>query len=308
MKKEEFSIKIVFLSIFLLVFGVIAHANEMMPGTAPVLYELLPGGTHFYDGNTRKGITFLATELSLFSAGMLLNNHLEKDTNHELNIPYILAGQIYTIDKSEYFRERFAEFLRENTYRSSRVQCDNSPLSKLMTAPFKSEVILSTFVITWAALGILDGVVSYPKNSKSYRDMNRVNMFAHDMSRSNGTAAYFTSACAVSLGAAVSEEMFFRGIALPAMDYRYGQMTGLITTSLVFGLLHLFNPGIDKPVYCLSQATAAGFAFGYHIQHNNYSLSKAIAAHFWYNIFSMTTTWLINPEENPLGISVRFAY
>ena len=302
------NIKIVFFCTFLLLLGVIAHANEMMQSTAPLLYELLPGGTHFYNGDSRKGITFLATELSLFSAGILLNNRLEKDTNHELNIPYILAGQIYTIDKSEYFREQFAKFIREHTYKSSRVQYDTSPLSKLMTAPFKSKVILSPLVITWAVLGIFDGVISYPKNSKSYRDINRVNMFSHDMSRSNGTVAYLASAYAVSLGAAVSEEIFFRGIALPVMDYRYGQRIGLITTSLVFGLLHLFNPGIDKPVYSLSQATAAGFAFGYHIQHNNYSLSKAIAAHFWYNIFSMTTTWLINPEENPLGISVRFAY
>ena len=85
-------------------------------------------------------------------------------------------------------------------------------------------------------------------------------MFDHYMSRKNGTAAYISSAGAVSLGAAVSEEMLFRGIVLPILDYKFGQRTGLITSSLVFGSLHLFNPDIDRPLYFISQATAAGTA------------------------------------------------
>ncbi len=300
------NIRIIIYLTLLFIPCVISHAREIEHEIAPIQYELLPGGTHFYYGDFRKGTAFITSELSLLSAGILLHKRLEDDDKNELNIPLILAGQIYTVDKCDYYRNRLAIFFREHAHEKHYIQCDTTSLYKLTTAPFSREVFLSKFVITWAILGILDGIVSYPENSRGYRDITRVNMFDHYMSRKNGTAAYISSAGAVSLGAAVSEEMLFRGILLPILDYKFGQRTGLITSSLGFGLLHLFNPDIDRPLYFISQATAAGFAFGYHVQRNSYSIKKVIAAHFWYNIISMTTTWITNPEENPLGISVFF--
>ena len=102
--------------------------------------------------------------------------------------------------------------------------------------------------------------------------------------------------------------MLFRGILMPSLDNRFGKRAGLVSSSVIFGLIHLFNSDIDKPVYFIGQATAAGFAFGYQVQRNRYRLDKAVAAHFWYNIVSMTTTWLVNPEENPLRFSVKVAF
>jgi membrane protease YdiL (CAAX protease family) len=276
--------------------------------TAPILYELLPGGTHFYEGDTKKGIIFLTTETALLSAGIAFKSTAEREKSDELNIPLILAGQVYTIDKCDYSRKKVAESLTYDFPLKSPVECDLSPLTEFILSPFKPKYFLSTFVIAWAGLGVLDGIVAYPKHNHHYRDISRVQIFGDTRNRPSGTALYLGSSSAISLGAAVSEEMFFRGVMLPSLDNSFGPRAGLITTSLSFGLIHLLNPDIDKPAYFFSQATLAGFVFGYMVQREHYSLSKVIAAHFWYDIVSMTTTWLINPQRNPLGVSVQFSY
>lgn len=48
---------------------------------------------------------------------------------------------------------------------------------------------------------------------------------------------------AVSIGAAVTEELIFRGLALQALEERWGSRVALTVTALLFGLLHLANPG-----------------------------------------------------------------
>ncbi|GLY98331.1 CPBP family intramembrane glutamic endopeptidase [Actinoplanes sp. NBRC 103695] len=47
---------------------------------------------------------------------------------------------------------------------------------------------------------------------------------------------------AVSLGAAVTEELLFRGLALQALERMFGSWVALAITALLFGLLHLANP------------------------------------------------------------------
>ncbi|OLF15984.1 CPBP family intramembrane glutamic endopeptidase [Actinophytocola xanthii] len=51
------------------------------------------------------------------------------------------------------------------------------------------------------------------------------------------------SILAVSLGAAVTEELLFRGLALQALERLFGSWVALATTALLFGALHLANPG-----------------------------------------------------------------
>lgn len=50
------------------------------------------------------------------------------------------------------------------------------------------------------------------------------------------------SMAAVSLGAAVTEELLFRGLALQALEQLAGSWVALGITALLFGLLHLANP------------------------------------------------------------------
>ena len=122
--------------------------------TVPAIYELMPGGTHFYEGNTLKGLAFLASEMSLLTAGIVLENKRDG----ELNIPLLFAGQIYTIEKCDYSLRKITDFYRTHTYRNRAIRYDNSPLVELMSAPFRPTVIFSPLVLCWAVLGFFDGM------------------------------------------------------------------------------------------------------------------------------------------------------
>ena len=62
-------------------------------------------------------------------------------------------------------------------------------------------------------------------------------------SRSPGNPmSIVASMAAVSLGAAVTEELLFRGLALQALERMAGSWAALGITALLFGLLHLANP------------------------------------------------------------------
>ena len=281
------------------------YANE--DDKEPIFYSIMPGGTHFYNGDILEGIAFSTLEVSLITTGILINNNLEKDVRNEWNIPLLLTSQIYLIDKWRHL-QKWERSKIKNQNNKYPIRFDSTPLSKLLIAPFDYEVISHPLVIAAGLLGIVDGIVAYPKNKRKYSDISTVVALNNKMSRQTGTYYYECMAFAGSYGAAVSEEMLFRGLLLPLIDCKFGKRAGLITTSMTFGLAHLFNSDIDKPLYFISQATLAGLVFGYYVQQNDYRLSEVIAAHFWYNIASLTTTWLHNPNENPLGIGVNFKF
>lgn len=273
----------------------------------PTTYLLLPGGTYFYEGDYKTGAAFAVPEIGLLTAGILVNDKMGKqDKKPEINVPSLLSFQLYAVDKWSYFQK---EVLREKAENPEFwLKIDDTPLSDLMVAPFKREVISSPLVVAFALLGIADGIYGYPERKRSFSDIDNVTAMGNRMSRDSGTGYYEGMAFAVSYGAGVSEEMLFRGFMLPVIDYKYGKRAGLVSSSLTFGLLHAFNPGLHNPAYTVTQATLAGFIFGYSVQREDYKLSKAIAAHFWYDFLSMTTTWLANPNENPLGVQVSFRF
>lgn len=47
----------------------------------------------------------------------------------------------------------------------------------------------------------------------------------------------------ISVGAAVSEELFFRGVVLHTLAVRFGAWPAMIVVSIVFGMIHATNPG-----------------------------------------------------------------
>jgi membrane protease YdiL (CAAX protease family) len=272
----------------------------------PLFYLLAPGGTHFYEGDVKEGFSFAASELTLLTTGILIDGRMGRYEKRELNVPLLLSGQVYIMDKWSYYQKSLLRMYRDDDTPSIRV--DPSPLSDLMLAPFKRKVVFTPMVLAFAALGIVDGLVAYESGDKRFPDISSVTAFDNRMSRDTGTLYYESSSFAVSWGAAVSEEMLFRGLLLPVLDYKLGKRTGLAASSLTFGFLHLANPDIDNPEYLVAQATFAGFIFGYNVQNSDYKISQAIAAHFWYNFVSMTTTWLANPRENPIGAGVSFGF
>jgi membrane protease YdiL (CAAX protease family) len=59
----------------------------------------------------------------------------------------------------------------------------------------------------------------------------------------NGFFSVVWSAAMVQAGAAVTEELMFRGFALQALEQRWGSRAGIAITGLFFGIAHLGAPG-----------------------------------------------------------------
>ncbi|MFD7062405.1 CPBP family intramembrane glutamic endopeptidase [Streptomyces sp. NPDC059906] len=60
--------------------------------------------------------------------------------------------------------------------------------------------------------------------------------------RPGSALSIVASMAAMQLGAAVTEELIFRGLALQALEKMWGSWAALTTTAVLFGLLHLANP------------------------------------------------------------------
>ncbi|MGX1540897.1 CPBP family intramembrane glutamic endopeptidase [Streptomyces adustus] len=61
----------------------------------------------------------------------------------------------------------------------------------------------------------------------------------------NGFFSVVASAIAVQAGAAVTEELMFRGLALQALERLFGSRAAVAITALLFGAAHLANPGAN---------------------------------------------------------------
>ena len=272
----------------------------------PTGYALLPGGQYFYSGDVRTGAAFAVPEIGLLALGISQSGNLgRQDSTPELNVPLLLGAQLYVVDKWGYYQKRMLRLKDENPGFGPPV--DRTPLGDLMLAPFKPEVMSSPLVIVSALLGFADGYYGPGKKQGAYSAVSSVTAMNRRMGRDTGTAYYEAASFGVSYGAGVSEEMIFRGMIMPIIDHKYGKTTGLVSSSIGFGVLHSLNPGASG-IYLPLQATFMGLLFGLQVQEDDYNISKTIAAHFWYDFVSTTTTWLANPGENPLGVQVRFGF
>ncbi|WP_217245663.1 CPBP family intramembrane glutamic endopeptidase [Streptomyces sp. AC602_WCS936] len=61
----------------------------------------------------------------------------------------------------------------------------------------------------------------------------------------DGFVSVVGSAVAVQIGAAVTEELMFRGLALQALEKLWGSGAAIVITSLFFGVAHLGAPGAN---------------------------------------------------------------
>ncbi|MFE0798261.1 CPBP family intramembrane glutamic endopeptidase [Streptomyces mutabilis] len=61
----------------------------------------------------------------------------------------------------------------------------------------------------------------------------------------DGFVSVVWSAAAVQIGAAVTEELMFRGLALQALEKLWGSGAAIVITSLFFGVAHLGAPGAN---------------------------------------------------------------
>ena len=121
---------------------------------------------------------------------------------------------------------------------------------------------------------------------------------------------YGLSSGLISYGAGLTEEVIMRGFFMPVLDLRFGQKFGLISSSLIFSAAHIPNYIMTEDpwerAYYITSVTLTGYIFGKNAQNNYYDLRQVIAAHFWYDFALLLTSWIINPEDNLFGFSVKF--
>ncbi|MFE1291473.1 type II CAAX prenyl endopeptidase Rce1 family protein [Streptomyces sp. NPDC058751] len=107
----------------------------------------------------------------------------------------------------------------------------------------------------------------------------------------NGFFSVVASAVTVQAGAAVTEELMFRGLALLALERLFGSRAAVAITALLFGAAHLANPGATA-WSALAIAVEAGVLLG--------------AAFLWrrsiWFVVGMHFAW--NATEQLLGIPV----
>jgi membrane protease YdiL (CAAX protease family) len=77
----------------------------------------------------------------------------------------------------------------------------------------------------------------------------------------NVSASMFGAAAITFACVAISEEVLARGFLLQVLERRYGTAAAAIGSSVLFSLLHLFNPGAGVPA--LIGLFAAGLLFAY---------------------------------------------
>ncbi len=107
----------------------------------------------------------------------------------------------------------------------------------------------------------------------------------------NGFVSVVCSAVAVQVGAAVTEELMIRALALQALEQLWGSRAAIVATGLFFGLAHLGSPGAG-PWSALAIALEAGVMLG--------------AAFLWrrsiWFVVGLHFTW--NTTEQLLGVPV----
>ncbi|PSL36758.1 hypothetical protein CLV49_0356 [Labedella gwakjiensis] len=86
---------------------------------------------------------------------------------------------------------------------------------------------------------------------------------------------------AFALATAVIEEVAFRGVLFSLVDRIGGPLVALATTSIAFGLVHVFNPA-SSPWACVALALGPGLLFGALVVRTRRLLS-AVAAHAAWN-------------------------
>ena len=288
--------------IFLTIVG-LAQSEEKSVSKTVMWSILLPGAGHFYLGQSGAGSAYLLTESLLLITGRCVEHGLSPG---EWNFFYINTLKIHELNIFTSYRQ--ARILNNNA--GYTIPIDKTPLSRLVLAPFKWENIKNPYVYGFFLTGIaINAIEGYSNSHRKYFDkISGVSIMNTGFDRNGGTAVYEGMWITLSLNAAVSEECTYRGLLQVECEEMMGKTAGLFVSSGVFGLGHVTNWTDGKSWTYGGIAALAGLYLGWLFQKEGYRLEKPIAAHFWFNFAAGTTLFLIDPENNPLGIRLNFSF
>jgi membrane protease YdiL (CAAX protease family) len=281
---------------------------KMVPDPLPPWTLYVPGASYFHQGKITAGLVFSALEIGGIATGLRYNRNLRSNsTSPYYNYPLLLGLQAYQTEKLANFKKQL-EIISHN---NPGFRYHDISEKDLYLAPFKPENIFTPITGSMVLLaGIFLGIEKLAENH-SISDVEQMYFINRYIPRNESLAIFSATSIAMSWGAGVGEEYICRNYLMPLLDYRYGQRKGLVFSSLTFGILHFSNllfaakPDYAAALLQVGEATVAGYFLGRSVQKRNYQIGPAVAAHMWYNAVLMVGSFLVNPEENFLGVNIR---
>ena len=282
---------------------------SLKPKMYPTWTLFVPGATHFYDHRLAEGIIFSSTEIAGITLGLLNDNKLKSQSSTPYyNFPLLIGIQAYNVDKCDFFRKEL-EYIK---YRQPNFRYDPIKFNDLLVAPFKTKNIFTPITGGLVLVAVAELCLGINRHTQYFRDINQMYFIDHYINPNQALAIYGATSLASSYGAGISEEYVFRNALMPILDYKYGQKRGLIYSSLLFGSMHfsniLFsnNPDIGQTLLQVGEASIIGYLLGNDVQRRGYNIGPAVTAHMWYDFTLMLGSFLIDPKNNYLGVSMKF--
>lgn len=299
---------------FILFFSITASAQkDSTISEKPKIYPgwtlWVPGATHFYDNRIIEGVIFSGAEIGGITLGIVYDSKLKSQSSTPYyNFPLLVGMQAYNIDKCDWMRNR----LESIKYYHPDFRYDPIKFNDLLKAPFQPKNFFTPITGGVILVAIAELYFGGRHANQSFQDIDKMYFVNRYIDRNPAMAIYGTTSFAVSYGAGVAEEYYFRNGFMPILDYKYGQKKGLLYSSLIFGSMHFANILMsDKPDYRaallqVAEASIAGYILGRDVQNRGYNIGPAVTAHMWYDFTLMLGSFLIDPKNNFLGVNMKF--
>lgn len=270
-----------------------------------IMWGLIPGGGHFYLDEPEVGAAYAGTMLSLIGAGVWLdqrNRELERDD--EVNAFWLLAIKEWELSLFTTYRSA----IRSEGYDLKSIGVDDSSVGDLFLAPFRKKHYSDPMVILAGLIGIAAAAYDSRYSENNFHDVGTIGILGLDANQEWGLGLYGIDAFSLSLGAGVGEEAIWRGLIQNEAELTFGKRWGLWFTATLFGFAHIIKPDGEVRGQRVLPGTIAGLYLGHLYQKSEHRLGSPIAAHFWYNFATMMTSFILDPENNPLGVQVSFRF
>jgi membrane protease YdiL (CAAX protease family) len=279
------------------------------PTRLPLWTVALPGASYYYQRQYVMGTIFATLEVGGIYAGIKYNQKLKSNSiTPYYNYPKSIGLQAMYVEKIANFKNHLERF----KYRNPDFEYDTRSEKELYLAPFKKENVFTPItgvmvLFSGATLG-----VSLYLQEQGISDVEEMSFLDKYIPRNQALALYCPIGFAQGWGAGIAEEYRYRNWLMPLLDYKYGQKKGLVFSSLAFGVSHATNfifekhPDYKLAIFQIAGTSLAGLVYGWDVHRRDYNIGPVVAAHMWFDTLLMVGSFLINPETNYLGISLKF--